>query len=380
MIERCDVVVVGGGPAGAATAIALARAGTSVIVLEQSHYDRVRIGETLPPAARMPLASLDVWNRFVEQGHAASAATISSWGSTSIDEHHFIFNAHGQGWHLDRTRFDEMLVSVAGDCGARVRRGSRMTASLAVASGPEVHYMQGGAVHEIQAEFVVDATGRASSVARQQGARRIRFDRLIGVAGTFSPSSPSSEKDSRTLVEAAPDGWWYSAWLPQSQAIVVYMTDADLIPRVSAGVGAYWRRQLDKTVHTYPRVQGLTLEGPVRVVAACSEVLNPIAGRNWVAAGDAAMSVDPLSSQGICWALKSGLVAARAIQRHMDGHSNAVEELSTWTRDGFNRYWRTHLVHYSREQRWRDSLFWRRRGAGTDVQARVRALGAIAGH
>jgi flavin-dependent dehydrogenase len=380
MIERSDVVVVGGGPAGAATAIALARAGTSVIVLEQSHYDRVRIGETLPPAARMPLASLDVWNRFVEQGHVASAASISAWGSASIDENHFIFNSHGHGWHLDRTRFDEMLVSVAADCGARVRRGSRMTACVAGATSAGIHYMQGGAVHKIQAEFIVDATGRASVVARQQGARRTRFDRLIGVAGTFSPSSPSSENDPRTLVEAVADGWWYSAWLPQSQAIVAYMTDADLIPRAPDGVGAYWRRQLDKTMHTHARVHRLTLEGPVRIVSACSEVLDPIAGRTWVAIGDAAMSVDPLSSQGICWALKSGLVAARAIQRHMDGHSNAVEELSTWTRDGFNRYWRTHLMHYSREQRWRDSLFWRRRGAGNEVQARVRALGAIDGH
>ena len=380
MIERSDVVVVGGGPAGAATAIALARAGRSVVVLEQSHYDRVRIGETLPPAARTSLASLDVWDRFLQQGHAASPATISAWGSASIDENHFIFNSHGHGWHLDRTRFDEMLVSVAADCGARVRRGSRMTRSLAGVSTPEVHYTQGGAVHTIRAEFIVDATGRASSVARQQGARRIRFDRLIGIVGTFSPSSPSSDKDPRTLVEATADGWWYFAWLPQPKAIVVYMTDADLIPKAPEGVGAYWRRQLDKTLHTHSRVQGLTLEGPVRIVSACSEVLDPIAGRNWVATGDAAMSVDPLSSQGICRALKSGLVAARAIGLYLDGHSTTVEELPTWAREGFDRYWRTHLMHYSREQRWRDSLFWRRRGAEDEVQARVRAHGAIAGH
>ncbi len=49
----CDVVILGGGPAGAAVAITLARAGHSVVVIEKSHYDQVRIGETLPPRARL---------------------------------------------------------------------------------------------------------------------------------------------------------------------------------------------------------------------------------------------------------------------------------------------------------------------------------------
>jgi flavin-dependent dehydrogenase len=227
--------------------------------------------------------------------------------------------------------------------------------------------------------FVVDATGRASSVARRQGARRIRFDRLVGVAGLFSPSPSDSERDSRTLVEAAADGWWYSAWLPQSRAIAVYMTDADLIPKGPEGIPACWREKLKKTVHTSSRVQGLTLEGPIRVVSACSEVLDPIAGPNWMAIGDAAMSVDPLSSQGICWALKSSLVADRAIQHWLDGDPAAIEALPAWTHEGLDRYWRSHLLHYSREQRWPDSLFWRRRGANSEVQTRVRERGPAAG-
>lgn len=370
MTERFDVVVVGGGPAGAATAIALAGAGRSVVVLERSHYDRIRIGETLPPVARTPLASVGAWHRFVQQEHAPSPATVSVWGKQDIDENHFIFNPHGHGWHLDRRRFDEMLASVAADCGASVRLGSRMTACRpAVSGGSEVEYIRGGTVFRLRAEFLVDATGRASLVARRQGARRIYFDRLIGVMGIFSASSPKLVEDYRTLVEAVADGWWYSAWLPQSLIVIAYMTDADLIPKNPQQLGAHWRSRLDRAAHTHSRVRGLTFEAPLRVMSARSEMLDCIAGPNWLATGDAAVSVDPLSSQGIVYALQSGLAAARAIEECRGGSHFALAELSRSTRVSFDRYWHMRRMHYSRERRWPDSVFWRRR-CGNDVRAR----------
>jgi flavin-dependent dehydrogenase len=217
----------------------------------------------------------------------------------------------------------------------------------------------------------VDATGRACIAARRHGARRIPFDRLIGVAGIFSQSSSTSEEDYRTLVEAVADGWWYSALLPQSRIMVAYMTDADLIPKLSAGVGAYWQSRLERTAYTHSRVKGLPLLSSIRIVSARSEALDRIAGRNWLATGDAAISFDPLSSQGIYYALKSGLLAARAIEGYLEGNPTAIAEVSNWTRESFNRYWQMHLLHYCHEQRWPDSLFWRRRRPGNEVQTRV---------
>ena len=378
MIDTCDVVVVGGGPAGAATAIALARAGRDVVVLEQSLFDGERIGETLPPEARVPLAALEVWDRFVAQRHEPSPASISAWEHDAIDENHFVFNAYGHGWHLDRARFDAMLRSAAVDCGARLYRGARLTACVADAAGTEAGYLRAGAVRTIRARFIVDATGRASIVARRQGARRMRFDRLVAAVGMFSPSTAAAARDCRTLVEAACDGWWYSAWLPQSRLIAAYMTDGDLLQESADDVDAVWRRQLGKTVHTRLRLNDVVARGPLRIVSACSDRLTPIAGHTWAAIGDAAMSVDPLSSQGISWALKSGLIAARAIEGHLDGDPAAIDELSTWTSGLFDRYWRTHALHYSRVQRWPESPFWRRRTPGNEVQTRVAAAGTFA--
>jgi len=96
-------------------------------------------------------------------------------------------------------------------------------------------------------------------------------------------------------------------------------------------------------------------------MSARSEMLDCTAGPNWLAAGDAAISVDPLSSQGILFALRSGLAAAQAIEESRAGSRLALPELSRSTRESFDRYLDLRRMHYSREQRWPDSVFWRRR-------------------
>jgi flavin-dependent dehydrogenase len=370
MASRCDVVVVGGGPAGAAAAIGLARAGRSVVILERSGYEQSRIGETLPPAAQVPLARLQLWDLFVRQGHLPSPATISAWGKTDLDEHHFVVNPYGHGWHLDRRRFDEMLSSAAVDCGARLERQARMSACMPCARGVRVEYARDGAMHAREARFVVDATGRTATVARCQGAKRIAFDGLTAVVGIFSESDSSPAEDSRTLVEAVADGWWYSARLPQSRKIVVFMTDADLLPRPASLIKPFWQHQLSNTRHTRARVGRLDLPAVVRAVPARCEALDQIVGRRWLATGDAALSFDPLSSQGICHALQSGVVAAHAIDECLAGRWSALADVPAWVGASFENHWRLHQLHYAREQRWPNAPFWRRRQTGTMLRAR----------
>ena len=364
--QPVDVVIVGGGPAGAAIAIALVRglhASLSVTVLERSGYEHPRIGETLPPEARVPLASLGLWNRFLEQRHAPASGTLSVWGQDQIAENHFICNPHGNGWHLDRQRFDAMLASAAEEAGATLHRGARMTACKAGASGDwTIEYVCGERPGQLRARFLVDATGRACTVARRQGAIRRRCDRLTGVVGFFEAFEPDS--DYRTLVEATAEGWWYSARLPGARMAVAFMTDADLLPPHQPQLRAYWLGQLQATVQTRARAAGLSLEHPMqplRWVAAGSEILQCSSGARWLATGDAALSFDPLSAQGIYQALRSGVLAAETIEAALRGENGAAAEWSIRNRHSFEGYLRTRQAYYRLERRWPDSAFWHRR-------------------
>jgi len=302
--SECDVVVLGGGPAGAA-AITLARAGRSVVVIEKSQYEQARIGETLPPAARLSLAGLAVWEPFLAAGHLPSPGVLSVWGDEELYETHFIFNPYGQGWHLDRQRFDTMLAHAARQAGARLCCGAQVTSCLPLAGDRwQVGFTSGvtssARQHQLRTTFLIDATGRAAVLARWQGAKRLNTDRLVGLAGVLAARAresdcPEDACDACTLVEACADGWWYSALLPRMRLMAVYMTDADLLPRHCGSWQAFWHTRLQQTTHTQARLQAFDLQAVPCVVAANSSRLDSVSGRGWLAVGDAAMAFDPLS-------------------------------------------------------------------------------------
>src|SRR5438045_2486728 len=114
-MNRFTVIILGGGPAGTATALALLKYGYSVLILERSLYEDWRVGETLPPHVQTLLGSLGLWDHFLQDGHLPSPAILAAWGSAHLFETHFIFNPYGLGWHLDRMRFDAMLTLAAED-------------------------------------------------------------------------------------------------------------------------------------------------------------------------------------------------------------------------------------------------------------------------
>jgi flavin-dependent dehydrogenase len=368
---ECDVVILGGGPAGAAAAITLARAGRSVVIIEKSHYEQARIGETLPPAAHPLLVRLAVWDPFIAARHLPSPGILSVWGEEQLHQTHFIFNPHGQGWHLDRRRFDTMLAQAARQAGAHLYCDAQIASCLPLAGGRwQVTFTSGSAStrrqHQLPATFLIDATGRAAVLARWQGSKRLNADRLVGLASVLAARSresgcPGDACDSCTLVEACPDGWWYSALLPGSRLMVVYMTDADLLRRHRGTWHAFWHARLRETVHTQLRLRAFNLQARWRVVAANSSRLDRVSGQGWLAVGDAAMAFDPLSSQGLMQALSSGIRAGEALSGRFPCEVAAIGKYDIKVNDSFREYSRLRAVYYGREQRWPQSVFWQRR-------------------
>jgi flavin-dependent dehydrogenase len=363
--KEIDVLVAGGGAAGIATAVALAHRGLDVRVLERSTYGAPRVGEHLSPGCRPFLDDLGLWPLLLESGPLESTGVCACWGQGDPYDRDYVFGAHGNGWNLDRARFDETLARGARARGIEVALGSRPAGvrrtrrgwTVTVAGGP-----LDGLVFD--ARVLVDASGRSAALARALGARRRTRDRLVGLCGWLGTDDQHVGRHRRLLVEAVANGWWYSLALPGTRIAAVLMTDRDLVPAGGPErAETFWRMSLAEARHVAPMVRGCRLGFAIR--AANSYALEPAAGTTgeagWLAVGDAAMAIDPLSSMGILQALRSGREAAETIDRHLSGDARALPGYADGVARGFTSYLADRDAVYAGERRFSDSTFWRRR-------------------
>jgi len=370
-----DVAIVGGGPAGSATAMALAQLGiANVLVVEAGRYDALRIGESLPPGAIVPLQQLGVWNTFLDEGHETSLGGCAAWGADQLGYNPSLFSAIGAGWHLDRRRFDAMLARTVAGRGIAVRSGTRLEACRRDdGDGFRLLLSGNGEASEVTARFVVDASGARAILARHLGAARLIVDQLLCVAHFFErPGTGGFSK--LTMVEAVEYGWWYAAKLPEGRVVVVLASDPDIIKRERLLEQDAWLARLARTAHIWQHVAGCGFVEENRIVcAAPSFILDATGGPGWLAVGDAAAAYDPISSQGICKALADGIEAASAIAAYLDGNAAQLGERRAALALRFDAYLKSRDFFYGLERRWPNASFWKKRRAQSVLPARPAA-------
>ncbi len=350
-----DVAIIGAGVAGCTAAIALA-ATHRVVLIDKQAEPPERIGESLAPAARRIFHQLGLLAEFNQQPHLLSQGMQSYWGSEQVQVVDNIRNPDGFGWHLNRQLFEAFLREFARLRGVECRWPVKLTASYY----DQDHWcLTTDSCGYIKAKFVIDAGGRQAPFARQQGMQREHINKLIACWATI----PDESTNRMGLIASTDIGWWYSVVTPNNRRVITLQTDSDLIDAeikkdlirfIQLALCSPPMAQLLHGLDFTAKADGAVYHG---VTAANTTRLQQVAGICWAALGDAAISFDPLSSQGIFNAMASAMQLADLLRSQKEVQAEYTKQIE--------QIWQYYVIHknayYRQENRWRDALFWGRR-------------------
>jgi len=380
-----DVLIVGAGVAGCATAVALKNImpGLDICILDRGQQNslaldsyeqcysqsiRPKIGETLPPSVMIPLQQLGLWEEFLAASFIKCSGTSSSWGTSMPHTNEHIFSAYGSGWHLDRQQFDDLLLAAARKQKIRMITSAQFLNiskqhngwSLAYQTKEQSNLQQ----QYIEAKFVIDASGRAARVAQKMGVNKHIYDHLLGIYRFYEQDKEKLSHqavDSSTLIESAEQGWWYSASLPKQKHVVALMTDIDIAQVNAYRQSTHFDQALAETQQIVGRLEGLITDNKPIVCAAHTQCLDQLAGKGWLAVGDAAFTFDPLSSLGIFKALRMSLYASYAVKDFFHAKDSGLVKYQKVAKSEFNNYLEKRKEYYAEEIRFSKQPFWARR-------------------
>ena len=330
-----DVIVAGGGPAGAATAIACIQRGLRVHLFERVAFFGHRPGETLHPGIEPLLRQLGLADRFQATVGARHSGIWLRWdGRRQFQPYGTGQDGAWQGFQVSRAKFDQLLLDYAKEQGVNVHQPCAID-RVQLGQENEVCVLTGAG--PLSARIIVDATGRASWLSRRLGIPRdARSPRLIARYG-YAAGSCSGRYEVPELAGNS-KGWVWTAMVQPGLYHWTYVAADGLRPHPS------W---------VPVDLRGLTPVGPSKGADVTWRMAARPAHPAWFIVGDAACLLDPLSSKGVLRAMMSGIAAGHLIANVLNGRIAAEAAANVY------RHW---LSEWFAQEAMRLAAFYRELG------------------
>lgn len=364
-----DIVVVGAGLAGSSAALALARAGWRVALVDRP-TTFVESGEILSGEAQPHLEYLGIWTEFLALGALPLNEVDSRWGGVRV-ERPLVFSPYGNDWIVPKGRLMALVRDAALRAGAVHYRDDAMCLhTQKLPSGVMANHNSAPAAAkyrvklartgiELTARAVIDATGRSAWIGRQLGARRTVWDPLAAAIWQRPPAPTpldgargAAPSFGQSFVQSHNHGWWYGATLPDGG----YAVAGYFYPERGLKFAQQLKTWSPCDLPGMPAGSFLGAQ-PTWHVSAASSYLTPCAGDAWVAIGDAACAFDPLASAGMLVALRTGARAAHALSNALCGQVDAMSDYCGMVSELVHQYAMRRRSVYA-GARFSDKRFW----------------------
>ena len=323
-VQDCDILVIGGGPAGSTAAALLAERGHDVVLVEKERHPRFHIGESLLPRNTKILDRLGLRDRVAAIGTHKPGAEFVSDATGKEVQFSFAQGLDKQytfSWQVPRAEFDAILFDAAASRGARTEQDTKVTAVLFGAPGDraQVTAMGPGGERRFAPRYVLDASGRDTFMAGKLGIKASNKQNTTAAvyAHYTGAERRTGDREGYISVHLAEDGWFWMIPLPGDVMSVGFVgnqsafrdrrgTPADLLDRRIADsptVAARMRHAV--------RVSDVTSTGNYSYYAETN------AGDGYLMIGDAFAFLDPVFSSGVLLAMTSGEMAADVAEAHL---------------------------------------------------------------
>ena len=356
MLEDNKVIaVIGAGTSGSAAAIRLRQLGYKVVLIERSNTTALQIGESVPGAIIRMLQTLgfnSMDDLLSGDEFRVCPAVSSSWGDDEWYYKDGFTNPEGGGWQVLRHQFDANLRKQALALGCEWLNASFEQLDESP-EGFTLHLRKlDGSRTAINAKLIVDSSGRNSKIINQL---KIEKKSSAEQAAVYSWARVPNDEMQASRVKTVKNGWWYTSLLPGDLRVVSFhglLQDIRAYQRDPAGFLAAFNEAKLLNQEILPD----HLQSSIQACDASTSLSTQVFGKNWIAVGDAALSFDPISAQGIFFALYSAIRGAEALvssdQTLLTNYRTQIEQIATTNNAMRMRYYTSEL-RYMNESYWK---------------------------
>ena len=344
----CDVLVVGGGPAGSTISALLAQQGWNVHVLEKDSHPRFHIGESLLPQSLPMLSKLGVLADVEKIGIVKYGAEMVShrFGRSQMFYFAKAFDeSQPYAFEVKRSEFDAILANNAMAKGAHFHEGVQALRVEFRPGQPSLVHSQDrdGRLHDWKARFVVDASGRDTFLSGQFGGKhRSKQHGSAAVFGHFEGVTRLPGKDEGNITAGwLDDGWcWFIPFKDGTMSVGV-VCHPDYIKSRTVPLDQFLLNTLKQSPPLAKRMERAKPLTPPYAAANFSYRRDTMSGEGYLMIGDAFAFIDPVFSSGVHLALNSAFLGAKVVDaslRHAPEYADHLVEFERVVRRGIGTF------------------------------------------